>query len=429
VTIVFSHLQHIYDPRERLLVGLADLGLTACTWPWKLVGHPRVVTAPRRILLFRLERIGDLLMTLSALESARATWPDARIDLLVGSWNADLARLFPWIDRVDVFDAPWLARGTTGARAGSLLDHARRWRREHYDLAINLEGDIRSNVLMALSGAPVRVGFAMAGGRAALTDVVEHDSHQHTDENTRRLVRAAAARLGSALVEPSPGWPRFALPSSIAAAADALLGGDAVRDRPLIGLHPSGGRAIKQWHPERFAEAVTKLARDVSGTIVLTGTAGDRALVQATRAMIPAGQTVIDLAGPLDLPTLSGVLSRLDLYVTGDTGPMHLAAAMGTPTVGVFGISDPARYAPLVPHRRIVRIDLPCSPCNRVRLPPERCRGHVPDCLEGISVDMVYRAARDLLAEVEDGRRRSRGTPDPGDRRDSPPASRPREQA
>ncbi len=399
---MFSHLEHIYDPRERALVGVADLGLRAVTWPWRVASRKSDRPPPRRILVLRLERIGDLLMTLGALESIRATWPQARIHLAVGSWNVDVARQLSWIDHVEPLDAPWLAREGEAAGVAELLRRTRRWRRERFELAMNLEGDIRSNLLLGLSGAPMRVGFAMAGGGSVLTDVVRYDPRAHSDENTRAVVRAAAARLGAAVVEPPAAWPRFSLPAaSVERAASLLERGGAPAARTMIGLHAGGGRAIKQWYPERFGQAVGRIAERVGAAIVLTGTREDRPLVDEARAAIPAGLEVIDLAGPLDLLTLAAVLSRLALYVTGDTGPMHLAAAMGTPVVGVFGLSDPARYAPLVPRRRIVRIDLPCSPCNRVRLPPERCRGHVPDCLEGIGADMVARAGLDLLAEIE----------------------------
>ncbi|HET7217361.1 MAG TPA: glycosyltransferase family 9 protein, partial [Vicinamibacterales bacterium] len=87
--------------------------------------------------------------------------------------------------------------------------------------------------------------------------------------------------------------------------------------------------------------------------------------------------------------------------VTGDTGPMHLASAVGTPVVAVFGPSDPARYAPRGPLDRIVRIDLPCSPCNRIRRPPARCAGHTPDCLSGIAAQQVVDAALDVLAAAQ----------------------------
>jgi len=397
---VFEHLAHIYDPRERFLVGVADLGLDVLTWPRRIAARRPRPASPRRILLLRLERIGDLLMTLGALESVRATWTEAHVHLVVGSWNTDVAKRLPWVDHVETLDVPWLAREGPASRVAGLLRRAWKWRRERFDLAINLEGDIRSNVLLGLCGAPVRVGYAMAGGGSMLTDVVEHDARVHTDESARRLVRAAARVFRTTAIEPQPVWPRFSLSSEAVRRASALLG-DAVR--PLIGLHASGGRQIKQWHPERFGEAVGRIAESTGAAVVLTGASGDRPLVDRARAAIPAGIEIVDLAGPLDLLTLAAVLSRLDLYVTGDTGPMHLAAAMGTPVVGVFGLSEPARYAPLVARRRIVRIDLPCSPCNRVRLPPERCRGHVPDCLEGISAAMVSRAGLELLAEGQGG--------------------------
>lgn len=398
---MFRHLEHIYDPRERWLVGLADLGLAAATWPGRALARP-ATREIRRILLLRIERIGDLLMTLGAIESVRATWPSARIDLVVGSWNADLARRLPAVDRVETLDAPWLARGPGGASAGALIARVREWRSRGYDLAINLEGDIRTNLMIGASGAPTRVGFAMAGGGAALTDVASFDPRRHTDDNTREAVRHAARALGATIVEPAPAWPRIVVSPDAQQRADALLAGGGRPATPLIGLHASGGREIKQWHPDRFGTAVAGIARAIGGRVVLTGTRDDRPLVDAARAAMPLDVDLLDLSGPLDLLTLAAVLSRLDLYVTGDTGPMHLAAAMGTPVVAVFGVSSPERYAPLAPHRRLVRIDIPCSPCNRVRLPPERCRGHVPDCLEGITAAMVEQAGLDLLNEVRD---------------------------
>jgi ADP-heptose:LPS heptosyltransferase len=131
-------------------------------------------------------------------------------------------------------------------------------------------------------------------------------------------------------------------------------------------------------------------------TIVLTGAPGDRTLVDRVAAMLPAGR-VVDVAGDLDLLSVAAILQRLDLLVTGDTGPMHLAVAVGTPVLAVFGPSDPARYAPRGSSDRVVRIDLPCSPCNRIRLPPARCVGHTPDCLAFISADSVFTAAMSIL--------------------------------
>jgi ADP-heptose:LPS heptosyltransferase len=408
---MFPHLQIPY-PRERLAVGVADLTLAVAAPVWRLAGRKPAPGAPRRILLLRLERIGDLLMSGAAIEAVRSLAPAAAIDLVVGGWNADIARLIPGIDRVEMLDAPWLARRAGGHALAALVRQARSWRARDYDLAINFEGDIRSHMLMALSGARTLVGFDMAGGGPLLTRRVAHDPTQHTAENAARLVEAAFER-------PSPEAHQFfrlRVPDAAKAKAATLLGhgesgrgdgiesrkGDGIESRPpLIAVHPSGGRAIKQWEVDRFAATAARLAATHDAVIVLTGAPSDAAIVAQMHAALEPVTRVVDVSGGVDLPTLAAILQRCDLLVTGDTGPMHLAAAVGTPVVGVFGPSNPARYAPRTAAHRVVRIDLWCAPCNLIRLPPERCRGVTPDCLVGVTSDAVCEAADALLRERE----------------------------
>ena len=378
---------HIYDRRERALVAAADrlLGVSALVRPLR---RRRAPVSPARILLLRLERIGDLLMTLPAIADVRAAAPSARIDLVVGSWNADLARAIEPVTRVTTLDARWLAREGEGLGLGSLLRAARGWRRTKYDLAINFEPDIRSNLIAAAAGAAWTAGYRSGGGGSLLDVALEYDPRAHTTDNARRLV---AAVFGTAA-----GGERarsFVVPAAAQEHASRLL---PATGRPLIGLHVSGGRAIKQWEPERFADVARRLVAAVDAMIVLTGSAGDRPLVDVVKERLPPGR-VVDVAGRVDLLTLGGILARLDLLLTGDTGPMHLAGAVGTPVVAVFGPSDPRRYGPRGPHDRIVRVDLPCAPCNRIRLPPERCVGHTPDCLALVTADAVFTAARGVL--------------------------------
>jgi heptosyltransferase-2 len=377
----------IYDRRERALVRAADAALAPLRW-W-----PAHRSGPvRRVLLLRLERIGDLLMTLDALGDARAIWPDAEIDLAVGQWNATLASLIPGISRVQVASAPWLARHDADATWTGLFAAARAWRRRHYDIVVNFEPDIRSNVLAWMTGAPVRIGYASGGGGACLTDAAAYDTTQHTAVNARRLIARAGRRPEPPRADP-PARPRLTVPADATARAEAILQGAA---RPLVGLHASGGRASKQWHLDRFAAVGRAVQQRRGGTLVLTGSAADRQTVDAVAGQLP-GTTRLDVAGDLDLPALAALLGRLDVLVTGDTGPMHLAAAMATPVVALFGPSNPGRYGPRGARERVLRVDLPCSPCGQVRLPPKRCRGHVPDCMAGIAVDDVVAATIDLL--------------------------------
>jgi ADP-heptose:LPS heptosyltransferase len=387
----------IYDRRERALVAAAD----ALLWPASLGrGFRRRDPSPtRRILCFRLERIGDLLMTGPALADLRALAPDASIDLVVGSWNRELASAIPGIDRVETLDAAWLARdgppsplgrdGETGLSTLGLAIKAAAWRSRRYDLAINFEPDIRTNIALAAAGARRTAGFKGGGGGALLDVALDYDSSAHTIDNARRLAHAAMGREPESSVT-------FALriPDRNRAHAARLLAplGGGVK----IGIHVSGGRAIKQWPDARFRDVAEHLARVRSAAIVLTGTPADRAQVDVVRAALP-NDRVVDLSSGVDLLTAAAVIEALDLFVTGDTGPMHLANAVGTPIVAVFGPSDPRRYAPRGVRDTVVRIDLPCSPCNRIRRPPERCIGHTPDCLSGIEVARVLAAIDETL--------------------------------
>jgi ADP-heptose:LPS heptosyltransferase len=385
----------IPNARERAIVRAADAVLRPLAW-----FRRRAVDRPvGRVLLLRLERIGDLLMVLDAIADARAAWPDAEIDLAVGSWNLPIARLIPGIRTVQTVDVPWLARDGGGDGWSTLVGRARSWRSCNYDLVINLEPDIRSNFLASLTGAPARHGYWTGGGGAFLTDAIEYQPTRHVSANARTLVGRAAEMHGKAARGSRSGPPpsaRLAVPDDAKARANTLLG---QARRPLIGVHASGGRESKQWHLDRFADVARELARLRGGTIVLTGAASDRPLVNAVAARL-GDISQIDVCGTLDLVDLAAVLSRLDVLVTGDTGPMHLAAAVATPVVALFGPADPRRYGPSSPLQRVLRVDLPCSPCGLVRLPPERCRGHVPDCMDGIRVDAVVAATLEVLDEA-----------------------------
>jgi ADP-heptose:LPS heptosyltransferase len=383
----------ITDRRERALVRLADALLAVA--PLARSSHVRPAS-PRRIVCLRLERIGDLLMTIPAIVDLKDAFPSAAIDLVVGRWNRDVASVIPGIDRIETLDASWLSRDAGGRGTVSLVREARQWRSRRYDLAINFEPDIRGNIVMAAIGAAWTAGFVSGGGSALLDTALDYDATIHTSDNARALVRAVAS------VAPSRERASRASPLAIPAAnrdEAARLLARFNGARP-IGIHVSAGRAIKQWPETRFREVAEHLVRDRNAAIVLTGAAGDRAQVDIVRAALPSAR-VLDLSDGVNVLTAAAVLERINLLVTGDTGPMHLAYAVGTPVVAVFGPSDPVRYAPRGLHDRVVRVDLPCSPCNRIRVPPARCTGHTPDCLAGVEVSAVLRAIDDVLEEVE----------------------------
>jgi ADP-heptose:LPS heptosyltransferase len=352
---------------------------------------PRPAEPPREVLVLRLDRIGDVIMSLPALFALRAALPAARIRLAVGRWSEDVARLAP-VDEVLVWSAPWVGRRSEGAGGlGQIVAHARSLRRAPIDLGLDLQGDLRAGALLWLSGARRRVGYANTGGAWLLTDVVDLDETVSWVEQNHRAVDAALGRAG----ERAGFTP---LPDDLCARGREILARLGLGDRrPLVGIHPSGGRRVKQWDPERWAQVASRLAAEQKATIVVTGSAADASLARIVARGL--GESAVDLTGRLSVAETMALISALDLLLSPDTGPMHMACAAGTPSVAVFGPSDPARYFSggdgRPPGRHVVvRAELWCSPCNLIRKPPRECAGpEPPECLRLVGAEEVYRAA------------------------------------
>ncbi len=389
-TLAAHRLAHggprIYDPRERAVLAGADALLRAVSLVSGLRpkrGLPDVRSV-ESVLALRLDRLGDLVTTLPALELLRKAVPQARLELAVGSWNEPVARRLPFIDRVRVVDAPWSAWGEKASFSAARAALGR----DPFDLALDFQGDVRVLLLMALSGAKLRAGYGDTGGDYLLTHRARWDEKTSWYEQNVSLVRALFPEIAST----GPIRPYNFVTDEDRREASLFLDES---KRPLVGIHPSAGRALKEWGPEKFAALADRLSE--VATVVLTGSEADRPLVERiceTTASRPA-----KLLG-LDLARFAALIERLDVFVTGDTGPMHLSHAVGTPNVAIFGPSDPIRYGPdeSLGLRRVVRSSVYCSPCNMIRKPPAECaKVPTPECLSSIAIDPVLRAVREAL--------------------------------
>ncbi len=376
----------IYDPRERALLAGADtllrgVSLLSGLRPKRRLPRVRTVES---VLALRLDRLGDLITTLPALELLRKALPGARIELAVGSWNEPVARRLPFIDRVRVVDAPWSAWGkkaSLGAARAALG-------RDPFDLALDFQGDVRVLLLMALSGAKLRAGYGDTGGDYLLTHRARWDEKRSWYDQNVDLVRALFPEIAPS----GPIRPYNFVTDGDRREAAPLLDAS---NRPIVGIHPSAGRALKEWEPEKFAALADKLSE--LATVVLTGSESDRSLVE--RIFEKTAIRPKKFIG-LSLPVFAAVIERLDAFVTGDTGPMHLSHAVGTPNVAIFGPSDPVRYGPddSLGLRLVVRSSVYCSPCNMIRRPPAECaKVPTPECLSTVTLDPVLRAVREAL--------------------------------
>ena len=305
-------------------------------------GMTAVLQGPvRRVAIFRALFLGDLLCATPAFRALRRRFPDAEITLIGLPWAAELVGRLPTIDRLLPFPGyPGIAEVSQDApRTAAFLREARA---TGFDLALQMHGDGNvSNGFVAALGARVSLGYRR-GPDTRLTMSLPWELGEHETTRWTRLVAQLGARVDDG---------RLDLPVSLAerAHAETLLAAPEWRDRalsgPLIGLHPGAKDAARRWPPERFAALGDRLAARYNARIVLTGGAGDRDLTTAVRAAMH--HPALDLAGRTDLGTFAAVVGRCDHIITNDTGASHVAAAVGTRSVVLFGPSRPREWAPL----------------------------------------------------------------------------------
>jgi ADP-heptose:LPS heptosyltransferase len=389
----------VTETRERLVVGAASV-LARAVAPF-LPTPADTPAPPREVLVLRLDRIGDVLMSLPAIGELRKALPNAKIRLAVGQWARDIAQDAP-VDEVLVWSAPWVGRRDEGA--GSIKElFLAAWSRRSTppDLAIDLQGDLRAMWLMAATGARSRVGYANTGSASLLTHIVELDENLNFVEQNRRAVETAIGRS----VERTPfTWISDARRSRGRSRLNTLLTEAALVVRgPIIGLHPGAGRSIKEWPIERFVELGKRLVEERSATLVLTGSESEKPKAKPIREALR--HSTLDLTGRLDLTSFAEVMSALDGFVSCDTSAMHFACALGVPSVTIFGPSDPGRYFSggsfgfgAGNRHRALTNELWCRPCNLIRRPPEECEATpVPDCLSLVSTDLVLAATLEVV--------------------------------
>ncbi|HET8625807.1 MAG TPA: glycosyltransferase family 9 protein [Thermomicrobiales bacterium] len=303
--------------------------------PSTAVGALCLAPPPRRIAVFRALYLGDLLCATPAFRALRGRFPDAEFTLIGLPWARDFVARSPALDRLEVFPGyPGIAEAAHDpARTATFLARARAAR---YDLVIQLHGSgVTSNGFVAALGARETLGYR-AGDDGRLTASLAYDDGEHEILRWLRLVALAGATTDMALE-----YPRTPADEARADALLAPLAGPG----PLVGLHPGARDPDRRWPADRFATLAGALAARHGARLVLTGAAGERPLTAAVRDALTA--PALDLAGATDLGTLAAVLARLDLFVGNNTGPIHLAVAVGTPSVMLAGPGRADCWVPL----------------------------------------------------------------------------------
>lgn len=347
----------------------AIVGRAACLLPQRrsATGDRPVDPPPRRVLVIRPGGIGDAVLFIPMLQQLRRAWPEAELDLLMERRNAGVLAGTGLADHLFRYDR----------FPGDLLRVLRR----RYDVVIDTEQFHHLSAFVArLTGAPRAFGFGTNCRRRLLTDVLAYNHEVYEVLSFLDLARRATG------LQPvwDPDASFYPVSPKALAFADAQLAG--LRTSRKVAIHPGASIPERRWAAENYAKLALMLAEQGVGIVVLGGPGDGRAAGVIHRAVAAFGG--VNLAGRCSLPQAAAVVSRVDAYVSADSGVLHLAYGVGTPTVHLFGPGVLAKWGPPGQRFLTVKTSLPCSPCTHYGYTPPCNQGML--CMKGITPEMVF---------------------------------------
>ncbi len=360
---------------------------------------------PEHILVIRLDLIGDLVLSLTVVHLLKRTYPDAEIDLLAIPSSASIAACDPDLNAVITYDPNIWRRPQALLKPQNWREAWALQKRLHtrkYNLAVSVFGNWAA-ILAVLSGAQRRVGFARESYPGFITDNVpgrhwDPRDHLHEVDYCLELAQAAGASI-----RPDDRIPHLTVDPQARQEIEQLLLQEGVRPgQTLIACHVSSNNGqSKRWPIPYWATLIDRLIREDGVGVVLTGASGDLPLIDLI--LQRTHERPINLAGKTSLTQLAALMQRADLLITGDSGPMHIAAAAGTPLIAIHGPTDSALSGPVSPKATVLRSDIWCSPCYDAKSPAD-CRFFTTQCMKNITPNQVFAVVHEKLQQKDDAR-------------------------
>lgn len=320
-----------------------------------------------KILLIRLSSLGDIVLTTPAIRAIRAHYPNAYIAMLVAKQSADVLRQNPHLNEIIQFN-----RSAKDKDTGEMLRILRIIRQRKFALIFDFQRKLRTELLMYLSGASERVGKGVL-----CTLRVPEQGDKHATEHYFDLLHAAGIPAEDLHLE------MFLSNTERADACYTFEDAGISEMRLKVGVFPGAGWKLREWMPERFAAIGDRLVEHYDAQVIIFGGPKEGELVHKVNNLMQYPS--ISFAGNLQIRQLAACIEKCDLFLSNDTGPMHLAAAVGTPTVALFGPGNHKRFQPIGDFHTIIRHDVPCSPCKQFT---NRCKNNI--CMKGITIDEVW---------------------------------------
>ncbi len=340
-----------------------------------------------RILITRTDRIGDLVLTTPLFKALREKFPKAWIATVVFLEHREIVQDNPYLDEVILYDKKGSERGLWGQ-----FRFSQKLRSKRFDAVVHGHGTNRMHLAAWLAGIPLRIGYERRAPWA-LSHVRPYNKKEGKKQEAEYLFELLDPLGVTPLEEIATFFP--VTDRSVRSLESLRLFHKIPCDRSWIVLNPSASDVTKMWPAERFAELVTRIQKDRSSVFLAIGTSQDRHLIEKLRQNTQA--KVFDLSGKLSLGMLGALLKRSTLLVSNDSGPVHIAAAVGTPVVSIFGRYEsglgPKRWQPLGKHSRVVAKDVSHTP------EAERKFTYIDE----IAVEEVHAAVRDLLRDLVHG--------------------------
>lgn len=348
------------------------------------------IEEPKKILVIRLDHIGDVLMTTPFIKSLRRRFPNVSITVVVKKWAFDVVKHNPCIDNIKIYNSPWTIPKTEWDSKQGIVDFVRfilELRKEKYNLAFDLMGDFRSILMIYLSGSKRKIGYAIRGGGFMLTDIVDYKPEEHGIDKNLSLLKTV--NISNTFKE-----PEIFLSEEDEGMARSILNQMGIQgEKKTIGIHPGGASFYKRWPKEKFVELITMLKREREIQILIFGGHYERDIISKIREKVKDNGVFI--MRELTLCQMAGAFKRCQALICNDSGPMHVGIAAKTPVVAIFGPTFPDRFGPKdLKMNRVVRPHIDCSPCWS----PDNSIGcKERTCLKNISVEEVYKAVMELI--------------------------------
>lgn len=363
-----------------IVVFLFDLIGTVITVPIRLfrAGRPKDI---KRILVIRLDHIGDLLFATPVFRTIKAAYPEVRLDVLVNRQNKDIVKDNPFVDEIMTYDTPWFKRKSKRViKIKEFIRLAKALRKENYDIGIDLRGDLRHIIFMLLANIRYKVGYGITGGGFLLDEEVSYYPQVHEVEHNLDLLRAIGIECVNKKSE-------FFIPDEHKNFAEEFCAkNDLGKEDFIVCIHPGAGYPSKRWVSKRWAQLIDRLIREFRARIIIVGTSEDKATSGNIKKMVK--NKIIDAVDKTSLGDLAALFGKTKLFIGTDSGPSHIASAVNTPSIILYsGTNDAKQWAPLGKKVFVIQKDVPCKGCERLK-----CANNI--CMDLITVDEVMEAVR-----------------------------------